>query len=201
MSKLIEKRTVDMQIIGDWVEPQARVLDLGCGRGELLDYLVQTKQVSALGVDLDLARITACVRRGVPAYQGDMIAFMQAFPERHFDRVICSRTVQELQNPAAVIGEALRVARSVTVGFVNHAFWKNRIDLLVRGRKARNAVYTTTWADSRPANPVSVADFEDFCAAQNFRVTRRALLSGDWHTPCRAFPNLFAGYALYDLTS
>src|SRR4051812_2137658 len=159
MTKLVEKRTVDMQIIGDWVEPQTRVLDLGCGRGELLDYLVQTKQVSALGVDLDFARVTACVRRGVPAYQGDMIACMQAFSEKHFDRVICSRTVQELQNPSAVIAEALRVARSVTVGFVNHAFWKNRLDLLVRGRKARNAVYTTTWAESRPANPVSVADF------------------------------------------
>ena len=200
MSKLIEKRTVDMQIIGDWVEPQTRVLDLGCGRGELLDYLVQTKQISALGVDLDFARVTACVHRGVPAYQGDMIACMAAFPEKHFDRVICSRTVQELQNPAAVIAEALRVARSVTVGFVNHAFWKNRLDLLVRGRKARNAVYTTPWAESRPANPVSIADFDDFCAAQKIRITRRVLLGGDWKTPCRAFPNLLAGYALYDLT-
>jgi methionine biosynthesis protein MetW len=200
MTKLVEKRTVDMQIIGDWVEPHTRVLDLGCGRGELLDYLVQTKQVSALGVDLDFGKITACIRRGVPAYQGDMIACMTAFPARHFDRVICSRTVQELHAPAAVIAEALRVARSVTVGFVNHAFWKNRLDLLVRGRKARNAVYTTAWAESRPANPVSVADFEDFCASQNIKITRRALLMGDWKTPCPAFPNLLAGYALYDLT-
>jgi methionine biosynthesis protein MetW len=200
MTKLVEKRTVDMQIIGDWVEPQTRVLDLGCGRGELLDYLVQTKQVSALGVDLDFSRVTACVLRGVPAYQGDMITCMAAFPEKHFDRVICSRTVQELHNPAAVIAEALRVARSVTVGFVNHAFWKNRLDLLVRGRKARNAVYKTAWAESRPANPVSVADFEDFCADYKIRITRRVLLGGDWKTPCRALPNLFAGYALYDLT-
>ena len=200
MTKLVEKRTVDMQIIGDWVEPHTRVLDLGCGRGELLDYLVQTKQVSALGVDLDFGKITACVRRGVPAYQGDMIACMTAFPTRHFDRVICSRTVQELHSPAAVIAEALRVARSVTVGFVNHAFWKNSLDLLVRGRKARNAVYTTPWAESRPANPVSVADFEDFCAAQGIKITRRAYLLGDWKTPCPTLPNLLAGYALYDLT-
>jgi len=200
MTTPVEKRTVDMQIIGDWVEPHSRVLDLGCGRGELLDYLVQTKHVSALGVDLDFNRVTACVRRGVPAYQGDMVACMAAFPARHFDRVICSRTVQELSAPAAVIAEALRVARSVTVGFVNHAFWKNRLDLLVRGRKARNAVYTTPWAESRPANPVSVADFEDFCAERQIKITRRALLMGDWKTPCPALPNLLAGYALYDLT-
>jgi len=112
MTKLVEKRTVDMQIIGDWVEPHTRVLDLGCGRGELLDYLVQSKQVSALGVDLDFGKVTACVRRGVPAYQGDMVACMASFPARHFDRVICSRTVQELRSPATVIAEALRVARS-----------------------------------------------------------------------------------------
>ena len=93
MTKLVEKRTVDMEIIGDWVEPNTRVLDLGCGSGVLLDYLVQTKKVSAVGVDLELAKITACVRRGLAAYQGDMTDFMRAFPDKHFDRVICSRTV------------------------------------------------------------------------------------------------------------
>ena len=199
MPKLVEKRTVDMQIIGDWVEPNTRVLDLGCGSGVLLDYLVQTKKVSAVGVDLDFTRITACVRRGVAAYQGDMTAFMRAFPEKHFDRVICSRTVHELSDPTAVILEALRVGRALTVGFVNHGFWKNRVHALLYGRKIRNEVYTTEWFESRPANPVSVADFESFCAAKNIRIARRAHLAGDWHTPCRARPNLFAGFALYDL--
>jgi methionine biosynthesis protein MetW len=199
MSKLVEKRTVDMQIIGDWVEPNTRVLDLGCGPGALLDYLVQSKKVSAVGVDLDLTRITACVRRGLAAYQGDMTSFMRAFPDKHFDRVICSRTVHELGDPTAVILEALRVGRALTVGFVNHGFWKNRIDMLVRGRKLRNPVYTTEWFESRPANPVTIADFEHFCAAKDIRIARRAHLAGDWHSPCRALPNLFAGYALYDL--
>jgi methionine biosynthesis protein MetW len=199
MSKLVEKRTVDMQIIGDWVEPNTRVLDLGCGPGVLLDYLVQTKKVSAVGVDLDFARITACVRRGLAAYQGDMTQFMRAFPDKHFDRVICSRTVHELGDPTAVIMEALRVGRTLTVGFVNHGYWKNRVDTLLRGRKLRNPVYTTEWFESRPANPVSVADFEHFCEAKGIRIARRAHLAGNWHTPCRHFPNLFAGYALYDL--
>ena len=199
MSKLVEKRTVDMEIIGDWVEPHTRVLDLGCGPGVLLDYLVQTKKVSAVGVDLDLARITACVRRGLAAYQGDMTEFMRAFPDQHFDRVICSRTVHELGDPTTVITEALRVGRTLTVGFVNHGFWKNRVDMLLRGRKLRNPVYTTEWFESRPANPVTIADFEHFCAAKNIRIARRAHLAGNWHSPCRALPNLFAGYALYDL--
>lgn len=199
MSKLVEKRTVDMQIIGDWVEPNTRVLDLGCGPGVLLDYLVQTKKVSAVGVDLDFARITACVRRGLAAYQGDMTQFMRSFPDKHFDRVICSRTVHELGDPTAVIMEALRVGRTLTVGFVNHGYWKNRVDTLLRGRKNRNPVYTTEWFESRPANPVSIADFEHFCAAKEISISRRAHLAGNWHTPCRTLPNLFAGYALYDL--
>jgi len=195
----IVKRTVDMQIIGDWVEPNTRVLDLGCGPGVLLDYLVQSKNVSAVGVDLEFGKITSCVRRGLSAYQGDMTSFMRAFPEKHFDRVICSRTVQELADPATVILEALRVGRALTVGFVNHGFWKNRINTLVQGRKIRNDVYTTEWFESRPANPVTIADFEHFCVAKGIRIARRAHLSGDWRTPCRSLPNLFAGYALYDL--
>ena len=199
MSRVAEKRTVDMQIIGEWVEPASKVLDLGCGRGALLDYLVHTKQVSAVGVDLDFEKITACVARGLSAYQGDMMSFLREFPDRNFDRVICSRTVQELDDPTAVILEALRVGRALTVGFVNHGFWKNRIDALLRGRKVRNEVYTTEWFESRPSNPVTIADFEHFCQAKGIRIVRRAHLRGDWHRPCRVAPNLFAGYALYDL--
>jgi len=199
MTNQAVKRTVDMRVIGDWVEPGTRVLDLGCGTGVLLDYLVQTKQVAAVGVDLDFTRIAACVRRGLSAYQGDMTAFMRAFPDQHFDRVICSQTVHELADPTGVIAEALRVGRTLTVGFVNHGYWKNRLNTLVQGRKIRNEVYTTEWFESRPANPVSIADFEYFCAAKQIRIARRAHLAGNWRSRCHTLPNLFAGYALYDL--
>ncbi len=199
MNRIVEKRTVDMEVIGEWVTPGARILDLGCGRGALLQYLVQTKEVAGVGVDLDFKRITAAVGLGLSAYQGDMTDFMRQFPDRHFDRVICSRTVQELDDPTGVILEALRVGHALTVGFVNFGFWKNRVDTLVRGRKIRNDVYTTEWFESRPTNPVTIADFEHFCAAKGITVTRRAHLRGDWRTPCPRLPNLFAGYALYDL--
>ncbi|ATC63775.1 methionine biosynthesis protein MetW [Nibricoccus aquaticus] len=189
-----------MQIIADWVEPRSRVLDLGCGRGVLLESLVQQKDVFAVGVDLEFEKISACVKRGITAYQGDMLEFMRGFADGHFDRVIFSRTLEEVPDPGAVIDEALRVAKAVTVGFVNHGYWKNRLDALRYGRKPRNEVYKTAWHESRPANPVSVADFEEFCAQKNIRIARRALLRGDWKTRCTVRPNFFAGYALYDLT-
>lgn len=193
------KRTVDMQIIADWVTPGSRVLDLGCGRGVLLEYLVHTKDVHAVGVDLDFDKISACVRRGLTAYQGDMMSLMRALPEGHFDRVICSRTLEELPDPGAIIEQALRIGKTVTVGFVNHGYWKNRAAALL-GRKPRNPVYTTAWFESRPANPATIADFEDFCALRRLKISRRAHLGGDWKTASGFLPNLLAGYALYDLT-
>jgi methionine biosynthesis protein MetW len=126
------KRTVDMQIIADWVEPRSRVLDLGCGRGVLLDSLVQSKDVHGIGVDLDVEKVAACIRRGLSAYQGDMMTFMRSFPDGHFDRVICSRTLEEVPEPAEVMAEALRVGRALTVGFASRATKSTR----PRGSKA-----------------------------------------------------------------
>jgi methionine biosynthesis protein MetW len=198
--KLAERRTVDMRILGEWVEPGSRVCELGCGRGVLLEYLVQTRRVFAVGVDLDVDKIAACVKRGVTAYQGDMTAFLRSLPDGYFDRVIFSRTIEELPQPAAVLREALRAGRRVNVGFVNHGFWKNRIGGLLHGGKLRNEVYTTAWADTRPTNPLSVADFESFCAQEGITVARRALLCGDWERPCLRFQNLRTGYAMYELS-
>jgi len=199
MQKTAIKRTVDMQVMADWVETGSRVLDLGCGRGVLMEFLAQSKNAKVIGVDLDVEKICSCIKRGVTAYQGDMMAFMKSFPDDHFDRVICSRTLEELGAPAGVIAEALRVGRALTVGFINHGYWKNRLDVFLGGRKPRNAVYTTAWHESRPANPVTIADFETFCATKGIRIARRVHLRGDWQTPCGSMPNLLAGYALYDL--
>ncbi len=195
------KRTVDMQIIADWVTPNSRVLDLGCGRGALLEFLMQSKQVEAVGVDLNVEKVTRCIQRGVTVYQGDMMDFMRAFPDSHFDRVICSRTLEELNAPATVIAEALRVGRSMTVGFVNHGYWKNRYGFALLGSKPRNEVYTTPWHESTPANPATIADFEEFCEAKAIRIARRYYLRGNWQSRCTWQPNLLAGYALYDLVN
>jgi methionine biosynthesis protein MetW len=200
MSVHAHKRSVDLQVISDWVTPDSRVLDLGCGRGVLLETLAQTKGAQGIGVDLDFDKISACVKRGLCAYQSDMMTLMGSFEDGHFDHVIVSRTLEEVGQPAEVIAEALRVGLKLTIGFANHGYWKNRRDSLLRGRKPRNEVYPTAWGESRPANPLTIADFEDFCVSHNYRIRQRMHLRGDWKTPTNFLPNLRAGYALYELS-
>lgn len=200
MKRQAIKRETDLQIMSDWIEPGTRVLDLGCGRGIMLEHLVRTQDCYAIGVDASLKKIQGCVKRKVPAYMGDIEEMLKVFPQGYFDWVICSRTLQELEHPQKVIMEALRVGQHFAVGFVNFGFWRNRLSLLTSGQRVRNEVFPRSWQESRPINPLSVADFEEFCQEAGLTISRRHYLSGDWRTPCKTMPNLFAGYVLFEIT-
>ncbi|MEM8549199.1 MAG: methionine biosynthesis protein MetW [Verrucomicrobiota bacterium] len=200
MKRTAIKREVDLQILGDWISPGARVLDLGCGRGIFLEYLRQHKQVFGIGVDNQLEKINACVKRGVTAYQGDIEGALQQFPDGFFDWVVCSRTLQELNKPQEVIEASLRVGKRFAVGFINHGYWRNRLSLALTGKRVQNEVFPDSWGDRRALNPVSVSDFEDFCAGAGFTIQHRAYLRGDWRSPCKVLPSLLSGYVLYELS-
>ncbi|MFP4068575.1 MAG: methionine biosynthesis protein MetW [Opitutales bacterium] len=199
MNAIAKKRQVDFQIIAQWVKEGDRVLDLGCGRGVLLEYLKRKKAVYGVGVDIEFDKILSCVKRGVTAYHGDVKEVLATFPDKAFDRVIFSRTVEQLDEPDAILAEGLRVGRQVTVGFVNHGFWINRFNYFFRGRRTVNEVYRKPWFESLPSNPFSVTEFEAYCAKRSIRIDHRVLLSGDWRREQKLLPNLLAGYAIYDL--
>lgn len=201
MNPHMKKRQVDFQIIADWVGEGERVLDLGCGRGILLEYLRQTKSVYGVGVDNDFNKILSCVKRGVSVYQGDVRETLSKFPDAAFDRVIFSRTVEQLEAPDQTLAESLRVGQRVTVGFVNRGFWLNRMHHFFRGRRTINEVYPEPWYSSLPANRFSIVEFEDFCRERKIRVENKVYLAGNWSNQTGMLPNLTAGYALYDLSA
>ena len=194
------KRRTDQMVINRGIQAGDKVLDLGCGRGSLLQLLVQEKQVSALGVDIDSAKVTECVRKGIPVYQGDVDEVLEFFPDHWFDRVILSRTVEHLQQPGKTIEEALRVGSRVTVGFVNHGFWVNRMNYFLKGNRTVNDVYPDPWYESAPVTLFSLSNFEDFCRNKGIRIHERVCLDANWKNECRFLPNLRSGYIICDIS-
>ncbi len=195
----INKRQTDTQLLNSWISNGARVLDLGCGRGVFLEQLKASRKCLVVGVDNNFQKIASCIKRGVPAYQGDLLDTLSIFEEDSFDWVVCSRTLQELIAPEQVLLEALRVGRRLAIGFVNHGYWVNRWSYFASGGRIQNTVYPDPWYRSRPINPISIAAFHGFCEAHNIDVLRAHHLAGDWKTPVRFWPNLLAGYAVYEL--
>lgn len=200
MASAKNKRQVDFQAIAQWVNPGDRVLDLGCGRGVLLEYLKQKKHVYGIGVDIDLNKILNCLKRGVSAYQGDIKYVLNQLDSNSFDRVILSRTVDQLDDPDWILRKSLEVGKRVAVGFINHAFWENRVHALLRGSKPINEVYPNPWYASSPSNPFSIAEFEAFCHHKDIQIHQRICYAGNWEQKQNFFCNLFSAYAIYDLS-
>ena len=195
-----KKRQIDARFTARWVNEGDRVLDLGCGRGTLLDYLKKKKSVFGIGVDINFEYILSCVKRDVTAYHGDMRQLMAGFNENSFERVIFSRSVEFVDNPEIILAEGLRVGKRVTVGFINQGFWQNRLRFLLKGQAGINDMQQRAWYETQRSNPFSVGEFDRFCSSHKIRIKNRAYLAGDLRSECTRFPNFLASYAIYDLS-
>jgi methionine biosynthesis protein MetW len=193
VAQLTERR--DFAIISELVEPGSKVLDLGCGDGELLAWLAEHKKVVARGVEISPARVQKCIAQGLSVYQGDIDTGLADYPDQCFDFVILSQTLQETHRPLEVLHEMLRVGRRVIVAFPNFGHWTMRLSLLMNGRAPKTKLFPYEWYNSPNIHFLSVQDFEDLAAAEGLVVERRIFLSGK--RMVRALPNLRAQVAVY----
>ncbi|HEX2117238.1 MAG TPA: methionine biosynthesis protein MetW, partial [Alphaproteobacteria bacterium] len=136
---------VDLQVIADMVKPGTRVLDIGCGDGALLDYLVHFKQVDGRGIELSQAGVNACVSQGLSVIQGDAETDLKDYPSDSFDYVILSQTLQATYDPKTVLSELVRIGRRAIVSFPNFGAWHVRLKLLAYGKMPVTDSYDTAW--------------------------------------------------------
>jgi methionine biosynthesis protein MetW len=185
----------DYAIIGEIVEPGSRVLDLGCGDGELLEWLAAKKGVDARGVELSSPKVQQAIARGVSVYQGDINAGLADYPDHAFDYVILSQTLQETQHPRALLGEMLRVGRRAIVAFPNFGHWRVRMSMMFSGRAPRAPLFPYEWYESPNIHVLTVRDFEGLIEIEKLVVERRYFLTG--HRRVGALPNLMAEMAVF----
>ena len=189
----------DYRIIGEIVEPNTKVLDLGCGDGELLEWLAVNKGVDARGVEISSAKVQRAIARGVSVYQGDIDQGLADYPDQAFDYVVLSQTLQETHRPRRVLREMLRVGRRVIVAFPNYGHWSVRLSLLFSGRAPKTELFPYDWFESPNIHFLTVHDFENLAALDGLRVERRYFLSGAQRV--QLFPNLLAEVAVFLVSS
>jgi len=167
----------DHKVVASLVPEGARVLDIGSGDGELLDLLVRERRVDGRGIELSQDGVNRCVARGLSAIQGDADKDLEDYPDRAFDVVILSQTLQATREPKKVMRELLRIGEQVVVSIPNFAHWRNRAQLLFRGRMPVTKYLPYEWYDTPNIHFCSLRDFVELCRELDADVDRAIALS------------------------
>jgi methionine biosynthesis protein MetW len=189
---------LDYNIIYSIIEPGSRVLDLGCGEGDLLYPLVRDKQIRAQGIELNDKAIQECVKKGLSVFQDDIENSLREFPDNSFDYVILNQSMQEVRKVDCVIQDALRIGNKVIIGFPNFAYFRSRIMLFFQGRSPITGSLPYLWFDTPNVRFLSITDFKNFCAEKKIRII------GDHYLGKKKivhlWPNLLAMNAIFIIT-
>ena len=153
----------DLRLVADMVPEGARVLDVGCGDGALLDYLWHAKGVDGRGLELSQEGVNACVARGLSVIQGDADTDLVDYPSGAFDYVILSQTLQAVRDPKGVVRELMRIGRRAIVSFPNFGYWRVRLFLLREGRMPMTETLPYTWYDTPNIHLCTIRDFVLLC--------------------------------------
>ena len=187
----------DQAAIVQWVAPESRVLDLGCGDGSLLRHLWQERQAPGYGVEIDDAKVLDCVENDVNVLQVDLESGLSLFGDHTFDCVILSETLQTIHRIEFLMREMLRVGREVIVSFPNFGHWNARLQVAL-GRMPVSETLPYEWYETPNVHHCTTADFEDLCRRLRVRIRERLVLHKG--RPVTFLPNLLGSVAVYRCT-
>ena len=192
----------DLEIIQKWIEPESRVLDLGCGDGTLLTLLKEAKRVESIGLEIDAANIQQCIKNGVNVIEQNLDKGLSNFETDSFDTVVLTQTLQALSSPDELIDEMLRIGKRGIVTFPNFGNWRSRIYLASKGRMPVSKFMPYQWYDTPNIHFCTVKDFDELCANKGIEVLTRMVVDSKhkrgWGVGI--LPNLFGETAIYHLT-
>ena len=191
----------DLEIVAQQIEAGSRVLDLGCGRGELLAWLQRYRSVKGYGLDIDPDNINACISAGVNVLEQDLNLGLANFPDDSFDTVVMTETIQAVADPVFQLREMLRIANNCVVSFPNFANWRCRMYLATRGTMPIAKHLPNRWFDTPNIHLCSFKDFEELCGEQQIKIVDRFVVDAK-HQPrplMNKFRNFFGVTAFYRL--
>ena len=189
----------DLKVLYDWIPDNSRVLDLGCGGGQLLTALKTHKNVTGYGIECESDKVALCIERGVSVLQMDLNEGLADFQSSAFDYVILSLTLQALESPKPLLKEMLRVGQHGIVTFPNFAYWPHRLQLLTRGKMPVSTELPFAWYDTPNIHLCTIQDFRNLCDEMGFNIEASTALSAKrGHTLLtRSLPNVFGEISLH----
>ncbi|MFT4887774.1 MAG: methionine biosynthesis protein MetW [Pseudohongiellaceae bacterium] len=192
----------DLEIIQNWIAPQSRVLDLGCGDGSLLNYLKLKKNVNGIGLEIDPDNIESCIEKGVNVIEQNIDEGLTNFQSNSFDTVLLTQTLQASSKPDLLVDEMLRIGEYGVITFPNFGNWKSRLSLASNGRMPVSKFMPHNWYDTPNIHFCTVKDFDALCREKNVTVITRTVVDsqhqGNW--AMKAWPNFLGEIAIYHIT-
>ncbi len=197
LSSDLTKYRQDFAVIAGWISFGSKVLDLGCGDGELLTYLRGSLETKGYGVEKEDAKWLACMQNGTNVIQMDLEAGLSGFEDQSFDTVILSKTLQAMHNTEEIVQEMLRVGREIIVTFPNFGYWRNRLQIAGGGHMPVSKDLPYQWFDTPNVHLCTINDFDQFCKNHKISVIERKVITEG--NEVSFMPNLLGNLAMYRL--